>query len=605
MYKKILFAIMLTFGLSSFSQVGIGTTSPDATLDIRSSSVTAPTNTDGLLIPKINVFPATNPTAQQQSMLVYLTTTSGGNAPGFYYWNNPTTSWLPFTSSTASFWDRNVGGYLFPLNTTDRVEVFSNTDASGTAGTGALEIANSLRIDGNEVITNDNTELLLQFGNNGDFSVDNNSLYVDSSLNNVGIGTISPDARLEIYNTTGTSSNLHIEKMTGSADAVIIENDGTGSALRAENDNTTNTAELYNYGNGRGLYLYKATGSSEAARIYNAGSGVGLYNYNNNAADGASLLNYGTGRGLYVYKGAGAGEGVYVNSAALGSGLRVSSTNVGATAINSGSGGFFCDLGWATSTGGTSWGISTGVKGVAGASNVTGVEGRANWSNTNTTDKMGGLFYVSGTNNGTSSWYSPAVAAVGSIVDNTVYKIVGFGIVSTIVKDTDDSDRIMVAPESPEALFQDYGTGQLTNGYARIELDPILTKNIAVDATHSMKVFIQLEGDCKGVYVSNKSATSFEVHELERGTSNVSFSYQIVANRANENRGGQISKYADMRFKPFKKKFEERKTDFPETLENIQTDDEVNAPIKEEKPARKERKEASNDRDNSSLSEKK
>lgn len=113
----------------------------------------------------------------------------------------------------------------------------------------------------------------------------------------------------------------------------------------------------------------------------------------------------------------------------------------------------------------------------------------------------------------------------------------------------------MVAPESPEALFQDYGIGSLTNGYAKIDIDPILTKNIRVDETHPMKVFIQLEGDCKGVYVFNKTATSFEVKELQNGNSNVSFSYQIVAFRADEERADQISKYSEMRFKPLNREF--------------------------------------------------
>ncbi len=36
------------------AQVGIGTTNPYASLDIRSSDLTAPSNTDGILIPKID-----------------------------------------------------------------------------------------------------------------------------------------------------------------------------------------------------------------------------------------------------------------------------------------------------------------------------------------------------------------------------------------------------------------------------------------------------------------------------------------------------------------------------------------------------------------------
>ena len=92
--KKLFFVACNLFGVLSFAQVGINTTTPNALLDIRATSATAPTNTDGLLIPKIDVFPATNPTADQQGMLVYLTTTVGTNTPGFYYWDNPTTTWI-------------------------------------------------------------------------------------------------------------------------------------------------------------------------------------------------------------------------------------------------------------------------------------------------------------------------------------------------------------------------------------------------------------------------------------------------------------------------------------------------------------------------------
>ena len=72
--KKLFFVACNLFGVLSFAQVGINTTTPNAVLDIRATSATAPTNTDGLLIPKVDVFPATNPTAAQQGMLVYLTT---------------------------------------------------------------------------------------------------------------------------------------------------------------------------------------------------------------------------------------------------------------------------------------------------------------------------------------------------------------------------------------------------------------------------------------------------------------------------------------------------------------------------------------------------
>ncbi len=108
-------------------------------------------------------------------------------------------------------------------------------------------------------------------------------------------------------------------------------------------------------------------------------------------------------------------------------------------------------------------------------------------------------------------------------------KIIGTGSVSTIVKDLNDEYVVMNCPEAPENLFMDYGHGKLTGGKAHIEIDPILSKNILVDSSHPLKVFIQLEGDCNGVYVTNKTAKGFDVIELGNGTSNVEFSYSIVA----------------------------------------------------------------------------
>ncbi|ESU27789.1 hypothetical protein FSS13T_02670 [Flavobacterium saliperosum S13] len=132
----------------------------------------------------------------------------------------------------------------------------------------------------------------------------------------------------------------------------------------------------------------------------------------------------------------------------------------------------------------------------------------------------------------------------------TNYKILGNGVVSTIVPDADNKPRIMFAPEAPEVLFQDYGIGNLQNGIATIKLDKILSKNILVDANHPLKVFIQLEGDCNGVFVTDKSAEGFTVKELQNGNSNVTFSWQIVATRADakDANGNITSHFENLRF---------------------------------------------------------
>lgn len=101
---KKLFLLIIVFSFQMISaQVGINTTTPNAQLDIKSSNQASPSNTDGILIPKIDVFPTINPTAAQQGMLVYLTTASGSNQPGFYYWNNNTSSWIAIAASNSGW----------------------------------------------------------------------------------------------------------------------------------------------------------------------------------------------------------------------------------------------------------------------------------------------------------------------------------------------------------------------------------------------------------------------------------------------------------------------------------------------------------------------
>lgn len=165
----------------------------------------------------------------------------------------------------------------------------------------------------------------------------------------------------------------------------------------------------------------------------------------------------------------------------------------------------------------------------------------------------GGYFYSGGTSSGA------AYAYVGARRGSTNFKVIGTGTVSTIVNGSNPSDskKVMFAPEAPEVLFEDYGTGQLVNGTATINIDPIFSKNIHVSEEKPLKVFIQLEGDCNGVYVTNKSANGFTVKELQGGTSNVSFSWHIVANRVDEMVNGEKTVYQSLRFPDAPLKIEE------------------------------------------------
>ncbi len=95
--KKITYACLAVFLcaiVSATAQVGIGTTDPKSILDIPASNTAAPSNLDGILIPRIDAFPSIDPGSDQNGMLVFLTTLNGTDDVGFYYWDNPNTRWI-------------------------------------------------------------------------------------------------------------------------------------------------------------------------------------------------------------------------------------------------------------------------------------------------------------------------------------------------------------------------------------------------------------------------------------------------------------------------------------------------------------------------------
>jgi hypothetical protein len=75
--QKYIFVLLLYFALQFVqAQIGIGTPTPNASLDIISSNPSAPAQTDGILIPRLDAFLVTNPTGAQNGILTYLTMAS-------------------------------------------------------------------------------------------------------------------------------------------------------------------------------------------------------------------------------------------------------------------------------------------------------------------------------------------------------------------------------------------------------------------------------------------------------------------------------------------------------------------------------------------------
>ncbi len=89
----------------------------------------------------------------------------------------------------------------------------------------------------------------------------------------------------------------------------------------------------------------------------------------------------------------------------------------------------------------------------------------------------------------------------------------------------------MSAIEAPQNWFEDAGETELVDGGAVVRLDSSYSQTVSTDANY--QVFLTPYGDCRGLYVTHRTANSFEVHELGGGTSTLEFGYRIMALRKN------------------------------------------------------------------------
>lgn len=234
--KPVFKTLFLFIVLQGYAQVGVNTTTPEATFEVKAVNSATPSNTDGFLTPRIDAFPAINPTAAQQGMMVYLTTTSGTNLPGFYYWDNPTASWVGLFSTANADKDwYKVGTTTAPSAITDdmfhdgKVGIGINNPLSklhvATSSTGMVPHTSSLiTLESNTTSAYmslfSNTVTGLLFGANANsqegfllynhpvlpsgflFRANNNVRFSISGDSKVGIGTNLPEFPLHLTDFT-------------------------------------------------------------------------------------------------------------------------------------------------------------------------------------------------------------------------------------------------------------------------------------------------------------------------------------------------------------------------------------------------------------------
>lgn len=549
-------AWMVTFlifqGYIVTGQVGVHTDFPDA-----SSAMEIYATDKGLLIPRVVLTnDLTNPSpvsAPANGLLVF---NNGANQPeGFYYWDG--SQWVAIGgggSGSTDFWSLfgNAGtsaGNNF-LGTTDYEDLLvytNNAERMRFEPDGQVLIGRTTPYYGSDLVT-------IQ-GN----AVQNYALSVYSP--NVGVYSFSTYSSFFAENgryglvalvDTATGFGVYSKNYHPSGHGMITA--GANAPAFSLTDHVVGIASSGNHGvfaranSSTGNGIIALGNALDTASTISAGCGAAFTGYNGVYAigvqnNGVGMIGIGNNSSSYSITPDGCG-GTFTGFHGL-YGYANGSSGIGITALGGGATTYF---NFASGLGGT----FTGYHGIISLGNNdtdgTGVIGVGNnQPYTTTATGSGGAFvgyecgvfgYATRSNQQRYGGYFATAgglyAYVGGRYSNTNRKIVGTGTVSTIVKNTQGERITLTCPEAPETLFMDFGTGQLINGRVHIEIDPDLAINILVNEEHPLKVFITPEGDCNGVYVTNKSNTGFDVVELMGGESNVSFSWQIVATRANE-----------------------------------------------------------------------
>jgi hypothetical protein len=272
----------------------------------------------------------------------------------------------------------------------------------------------------------------------------------------------------------------------------------------------------YVTGNGQGYHAdvggdggaFTSTGGDGS---YNLGGGGGIYaesDFDNSFNTGATAFEFGTTKediGVWAFTDSPAGMGVYGNTVLASS-----------TALWSGTPGV--------------WGDSSSNVGVSGTSDINyGVVGAT--SDDSSGGFAGGIFINYNSAGGEPVLYAYAPNNNHNLCTMDTNGNLGCtGSKSAVVPVDGGSRKVaLYAIEGPENWFEDAGSGHLSNGESVINLENTFGQTVNTDIEYH--VFLTPNGDCKGLYVAQKSPTSFVVRELGGGTSSIDFDYRIMAKR--------------------------------------------------------------------------
>jgi hypothetical protein len=361
-----------------------------------------------------------------------------------------------------------------------------------------------------------------------------NGYGVEGVSGNVGVYG-NAGASTSGYGVEGTAANVGVlGNGTGSA-GIGVDGHGAGIGLKGVATATSGLAGLFQGG------PVKIGGNGNSALLGDPGCGTGYA--------GIGFLPSGSLSGCTNYALIGdPNGGTYINSHGNGG---ISFRNKNNKLASFDSSGNLSVVGQTVSTSFVAQGIDFGVYGSSDGASKRGADfgfagvwgdtaGTPNYAVLGTADKgYAGVFENNGDNltlyaqnnssTGALVFWALGSSGDGCTVDTSGNLVCNGNITDAVAVDGGARKVALYAMQSPENWFEDFGSGTLSHGAVRIAIDPAFAQT--VNAGTEYHVYLTPDGDSKGLYVSHKTATSFEVREQGGGTSDVAFDYRIVAKR--------------------------------------------------------------------------
>lgn len=472
MKLKLLIAFLFTIPVVSFAQIGIGTTTPNASAELDITSTTK-----GLLVPRMTLAQRNAIVGPAAGLLIYQTTVP----VGFYFFDG--TTWQQNTNS----------GWLLGGNT-------GTLPASNFLGT----------TDGQPLIFRTNAiERMRILGNS-----------VPATEGFIGIGTATPTNKLHLFSTTAGA--LRIQDGTQAAGRILTSDaNGVATWAVAPVAPTTGWSKLGNAGTNPTTNFVGTTDaqnfiirSNNLARINvlsNGNVGIGVAAPTAKLDVSENLVGQGIIRAINTNTAA-----ATVSFGILGQASSTSIGSAGAVGISNSGGqneiGVLGDYGL--------WGAGVFGKGPLGA-----------FSDMTSSIDHGvfGTVGNSATGTGVYGKNTSVAASAYGMYSNGNFAVTGTKSASV---PTSKGNQLVYCTESPELWFEDLGFGELQNGSVHIQLDDMFQETVYIDNTHKMHIFLQEEGDSNGLFVTiDADNKGFTVKEKNNGRSNSSFSYRILAKR--------------------------------------------------------------------------